>query len=370
MRNVLLLHPDLLFYKVRIYNKLSLYLRERGHRLIVWPTGIDTQGERMQFDRIEMPMSIAAYAEVLRGRKIDMVINYLSRRSVSVPFYVAAAIMAKMGRRRFVYYGHGLKLSRKDNVLEILLSNLYLLLCDRIILFSPGEERYLWNCHQRRAVVACNTLDMGGARSQVRRSRAQICQAYGIVQSRLVLFSGRIWPRKRLELLVRCFLENGQALKDVGLVIVGSGMPQQLRESIRGSAQVYSLGPVCDREQIAELFSIADVFCIPGSMGLGIVEAFHWGIPVVTLNVQHGPEGYYLKNGKNCVIVDQEEDLAGALASLLSDGARRARMGREARATFEQEASLERMFTGFYEGIRLAFAEPSRDVAGSVQTVP
>jgi len=354
MQNLLLLHPKLLFYKIRIYNKLSRYLRARGYNLIVWPTRIDAPGERVEFNCIDASMTRANLRHVLGRQNIDVVVNHLCRRSVSVRFYVAAALVARGSGRRFIYYGHGLNLPRRDNAMEILLSNLYLTLCHQVILFSPREKRYLWRRNRRKVAVAWNTLDMDDAASPDGYSRAELAKRYGITESHVVLFSGRIQPRKRLGLLLDCFVERRRQLSDVGLVIVGPDLPQRLEQIVRTSSNIHYLGPVYEKEQMAELFRSADVFCIPGSMGLGIVEALYWARPIITLNVKHGPEACYLKNGRNCVVVDDEERFADELISLLRNEDRRKAMGAEARRTFEKEASLDNMFGGFYEGLRRA----------------
>ena len=142
-------------------------------------------------------------------------------------------------------------------------------------------------------------------------------------------------------------------------------MPEGLMDTIHSIPNIHYLGPIYDRETMAELFRIADAYCIPGSMGLGIVEALYWGKPVITLNVKHGPEAYYLRNGRNCVIVNEPEHFAGELLSLLHDEDRLKTMSEEARRTFDQEASLDRMFEGFYDGLRLS---SSKQAASATST--
>jgi len=40
MKNILLLYPEMLFYKISIFNKLSAFLEKRGYNLIIWYTKI------------------------------------------------------------------------------------------------------------------------------------------------------------------------------------------------------------------------------------------------------------------------------------------------------------------------------------------
>ena len=54
---------------------------------------------------------------------------------------------------------------------------------------------------------------------------------------------------------------------------------------------------------------MADVFAIPGHVGLGLNQAFYFGLPVVTEEGKHPPEIAYLKPGRNGFMVP-ENDLA------------------------------------------------------------
>ena len=42
---------------------------------------------------------------------------------------------------------------------------------------------------------------------------------------------------------------------------------------------------------------MADIFSIPGKVGLGVTQAFYWGLPIVTERVLHSPEIIYVKDG-------------------------------------------------------------------------
>jgi len=351
MKKVLLLHEDLMFYRVPIYNKLSVFLEQRGYQLIVWPTKLSAEGEPVEFESLDLPLTARNYRRVLKDFKIDAVINFLNRKTVSIAFYIYSILYLRLTRRKIIYYGHGLNLRRRDNLLELFLSNVILLLFDEIILYSPNEKRYLWKRNRRKVSIAFNTLDMAGRRDMIALSKDELKSKYGIGQDVIVLFSGVILKRKRLSDLVEVFLQHFKNRTSVGLVIVGPGMPPKIEEEINGVSNIHYMGPVYERRKIAEVFALADIFSIPGSMGLGVVEAFYWGLPIITLSVLHGPEAYYLKHGVNCFVLDAVEDIPARIDELVHDAEKRCEMSENTRKTYNKEATIDRMLQGFYESL-------------------
>jgi len=347
MKNVLLLHQKLLFYRIPIYNRLSAFLERRGFHLTVWYDGIAPQGETVDFDTLEVPMTRRNYRRILEERNISTVVNFLNRKTKGIFFYLYAVLYARLSGRKTVYYGHGLNLDRRENPLELLAANLILLLFDRIILYSPAEKRYLGKRNRGKVSIAYNTLDMEGRAELVTESREEIKKKYGMGEEFIVLFSGRIEPRKRLDMLVDIFTTTFKDRRDVGLVIVGPGLSSKLESRLTAASNIHYLGPVYDTRSISEVFSAADLFCIPGHLGLAVVEAFHWGLPVLTATRRHAPEYYYLKEGINGLTLNGERELAQTLEELARDRERVRRMSEEARKTFLEEARVERMLEGY-----------------------
>ena len=58
-----------------------------------------------------------------------------------------------------------------------------------------------------------------------------------------------------------------------------------------------------DNRQISRIFKAADICSIPGHVGLGLNQAFYWGLPMVTEEGGQPPEVAYLVNGRNGFMV-------------------------------------------------------------------
>src|SRR5690606_4230799 len=139
-------------------------------------------------------------------------------------------------------------------------------------------------------------------------------------------------------------------------VIVGGGLNSRQRDLTGRSGNVRYRGEIYETEAVNRIFKMADVFSIPGKIGLGINHAFYWGLPVVTENVRHSPEIIYLKDGQNGFMVERGDvrALAEKLNLLLSSAELYASFSEAARKEIELNASIDRMCDGFLQAIRFA----------------
>ncbi len=223
-------------------------------------------------------------------------------------------------------------------------------LVDALILYSVRELDMLGPTIRRKAFAANNTVNFESY-PPVPESRAEIKQEFGIPFQKIVLFVGRIsvgGQRKKVRHLIEIFRQI--ETPGVGLVIVGAGMTPELLAMLNPANTRY-LGELHDpREvQISKVFKMADVFSIPGHVGLGINQAFYWGLPVVTEEGGQSPEIHYLVDGRNGFMVPENdcEQLKARILDLLNDDERRRRFSESARHDILAHASPEGMFEGF-----------------------
>ena len=349
MKNILLLHPKLLFYKIRIYNKLSRYLKRHNFNLFIWAHGAQDCGDNVLFTLIEEEMTLSRLSKIIKDYQIDIIVNILSGLT-NVQFYLGSIIISKLMSKKIVYYGHGIDLRYQQNrkiFWKYYFQNFVHLFFDRIILYGEREKSHLWKINQNKVNVANNTLLLKGYREITRKPKAVIKEKLNITEKHVILFCGRIEPRKSLDIIINLFLGSNYDMNDIALVVVGPNISDRENLLVRKADNVYYLGAVYDRYDLGEIFSVSDIFCIPGHMGLGIVEAFYWGKPVLTLDVVHAPEIGYLKQGVNGFILNTEEDLYRKIKEIVANNALYESLSREARNTYLKEASIKNMFDGF-----------------------
>ena len=111
------------------------------------------------------------------------------------------------------------------------------------------------------------------------------------------------------------------------------------------------LGNVQDPEdrQISRLCKMADLCAIPGHVGLGLNQAFYWGLPVITEEGRPSTGNGYLRPGRNGFIVPSNDlaSLRDRILYLLDNDSVRADFSTHAREGILEEASIEGMFSGF-----------------------
>lgn len=152
---------------------------------------------------------------------------------------------------------------------------------------------------------------------------------YGLDNWPFILSLGTIQPRKNYPRLIQAL---ARLEADCHLVIVGSegwDCETVYNEVTRWGLKerVHFLGYVADAD-LPALYSAATIFAYPSlyeGFGLPVLEALACGTPVVAANASALPEVV----GSAGLLVDpyQVEELAAALAHLLTDSADRARLG-------------------------------------------
>lgn len=345
MKNVLLLYPDMLFYKIPIFNKLSTYLEEKGYKLIIWYRKVFDPNKECSFSYVtNTPMTLKNYGMVLKDKNIDAVINILFKKDPGYLFYFSSVLKTRISGIPVIFYGHGID-KQKDQWLRNIFYNLTYFMFDGIILYTPAEKSKLWERFHHKITCANNTLDIDNI--SIQESKELIKTRYNIKSQKVILTTGRLHSRKKIGILSDIFIRNYKNSPDVAWVLVGPDLSEDVYNTIKDIGNIHFLGPVYDKKKMAEIFSVADLYCVPGALGLGIVEAFYWGLPVLTMAVNHGPEAYYLRNDHNSLIARDKEELELMLHDILLDDEKRLLFSENARKVYFEEATLDKMFEGF-----------------------
>jgi glycosyltransferase involved in cell wall biosynthesis len=220
-------------------------------------------------------------------------------------------------------------------------------LSSALILYSKHNIKDIKPKNRSKVFIAHNTVNFTSF-PVVSESKEELKKEFGIPFKKVVIFVGRMRPVKKVEHLIEIF--NGLNEPDFGCVIVGDPMDYNIPGLIKNS-NIKCLGEVHDPQnlKISKLFKLSDLFCIPGDVGLGLNQAFYWGLPVVTEDGRQPPEIYNLVNGRNGFMVPENDitALKEKLLLLLREDALRAEFSCNAREDIRRDASIETMFGGF-----------------------
>ena len=218
-----------------------------------------------------------------------------------------------------------------------------------------------------RVFVALNSLDQApiqAARAQWAGNADRLAafrrdQGIG---GPVVLFTSRLDPANRADLLLRGLKLLEADLPDLTAVIIGKGEHEarlrRLAAELRIEQRVRFLGAVYDEQQLAPWFSLAFAFCYPANIGLSILHAFGYGLPVVTSDrlTAQNPEIEALRDGENGLLYRDGDaaSLAKALRRLHDDEALRRRLSAEALATATTRFTVPRMVDGMAAAVQFA----------------
>jgi len=221
-----------------------------------------------------------------------------------------------------------------------------------------------------RVYVALNSLDqepIAQARdrwlsrpSELERFRQQT----GLGRGPVVLFVSRLCADNHVELLLRAAVEVRRKYPTLRVVLLGGGEDEA---RLRNLAQTLSLtdsvvfpGPLYDEQKLAPWFLSADVFCYPVNIGLSILHAFGYGLPVVTtdLTSRQNPEIEALEPGRNGLVYrhGSATALADALARVIGHPELRSRLSKMALETVRERFSVSAMVDGMEAATRFADA--------------
>lgn len=164
------------------------------------------------------------------------------------------------------------------------------------------------------------------------------CRYPALAGRPVVLFLGRLHPKKRPDLLLEAVGGLAGRCPNATLVLAGPG---ERRYVSRLQAQARTLGlngqvvfaGLLRGRAVQEALVDADVFVLPSlqeNFGVAVVEAMAAGCPVI-VSPQVALAEEIERNGAGLVVAPQAEELRDAIQRLLGDDARRRTMGQEGR---------------------------------------
>lgn len=217
-----------------------------------------------------------------------------------------------------------------------------------------------------RITTLDNTIDTRALRTGVAAARAQgrpaLHARLGLApgEGPLGLYLGSLAADKAIPLLLEAAVRLRARVPGFRLLIAGDGplAPQVQAAVDRADGVVIWLGAVRGHRK-AEVLAAADLMLHPGAVGLGVLDAFAAGLPLLTRRSScRSPESAYLQPGVNaCITGDGVDAFVDAALGLLQDDAERRRLAAGA-ADGADRHGIEGMAARFADGIEAALRAP------------
>jgi len=369
---VVIQQPNLRSYRLGFYQALArdpridfvLVYGSRRHARNVAPEGFKARFAPLRVFEVlghRFFWHTAQIANATRGR-CDVIILAWGTRYLSL---LPALLRARMSGVGVVLWSHAY--SKRESARKRRIRNALAGLGDVLATYNRGGRARLleegWA--PERVHVALNSLDQGPIQAARKRALADqtrldsLRRKHGLEGRSIVLFVSRLFRENRVDMLLdttKRLVEQGAAVVSV---IVGEGSEKAALEErakeLGIEESVRFLGAIYGEDELAPWFVLADVFCYPANIGLSILHAFGYGLPVVTSDrtEAQNPEIEALRPGENGLVYrdGDVEDLTATLRRLLRDDDLRERLGEEALRTVEEDFSIDRMAEGMVGAI-------------------
>jgi glycosyltransferase involved in cell wall biosynthesis len=326
-------------YRISVYEYIARYLKKYQFEMTVVSEGAQRCSKKINVELgyIQVVLNYSSLSKLFMQMRPDVVIFWVDPQ----PYMFPILCLAKILKIKVIHWGHRRPM-HSHKAIKSLVYNLEHWLDDAVILYSENLRRYVYKCFQSKTFVANNTLNITTYNRT--HKKGTVKEKYEIDTSKNIICMGRMQRRKRIDDLLQAFRELDMG--DVGLILAGPDSEGVLK-NIEGK-NIFKVGAVYGEDSL-DLLSISDVYCLPGAIGLSIVDAFYCGLPVITENVVHGPEIMYLKDGINGFIVPKGDitQLAAKLKMLLMDDVLREEFSQAARNEIMTNGHIDRMCEGF-----------------------
>jgi glycosyltransferase involved in cell wall biosynthesis len=384
--------PSLAQYRVPVFRELA---RRRGIRLrLLYGSRPDLpNAEPDGFEAEAVPLKIIRPAgqpifwhraqwQAVSSKTADVAILTWNTRYASL---IPALLKARHEGVGTILWGHGY--SKHEGSRRAAARTAVARLAACLLLYNQTAARQLvaegWN--PERIFVAPNSLDqqpIQAARAHWQNHPHELDafrREAGIEGRAVVLYVSRLDPANRLDLLLKATEQLGRDHPELLVVVVGGGdvesrRLQELARTLGISYHIRFLGPIYEERMLAPWFLSATLFCYPANIGLSLLHAFGYGVPVVTSDAiaSQNPEIEALEDGHNGILYKDGsvEALAESIGSLLGDPERAARMGATGRAAVLETWTLARMVDGMEAAVRYCARRRNSAVrCGSIRPV-
>jgi glycosyltransferase involved in cell wall biosynthesis len=265
-------------------------------------------------------------------------------------------------KKKFAFWGHGINFQLSPSGFFNRFKLIYINQANWWFAYTQGVKSFLTDHGVKESRItnvqnaidtrALNNLYHSISQEEVMALRTQ----YNINQNEKVfIYCGALTKEKNIDFLVAAVdhLHNsGYAFK---LLIIGNGPEADyVKKMVTQKNWIIYTGSKFGREKALH-FRLADLFLLPGAMGLAILDSFAFETPMVTINYpHHGPEFEYIINNENAMVTNASvEDYSIAVADLISHDEKLEAIKR-CSASMIHKYNIENMVHNFTEGIEMA----------------
>ena len=265
-----------------------------------------------------------------------------------------------------VLWGHGL--SKYDNAFRRVLRTRFLKKVDALLFYDPVTAKKFVSddLPAENLFAASNAIDQRPIQQAIKAWEDEPGKLEAFQKKEeldpdhTAIFISRIEPDKKLDLLLDGLKHALERDPRMRLVVVGDGLARAEAEAharaIEVDHAVRFLGAIYDETELAGWCLSACCMTYPVAVGLSVMHAFGYGLPVLTSDAisGHNPEINAIRPGENGLFYKDGDpgDLGRTLFEFAESDERRKQMSDAARASVGPDGwCIDRMVDGFVECI-------------------
>lgn len=290
---------------------------------------------------IDLQHPIAVFAKVLMWQKDLMLLPHMGRGDIliingNVKFLsnYPLILLARKKGIKVIWWGHAW--SATSNKLSFFIRTLVMkIVADAFLVYTQTEKKLLlkYGFDESSIHYMNNTI----YQKEIFRLKEEIPanqivtfkSVHGLAEKKVLLFVGRLkgYPKTELDLAIRSLSLLNNDNNFYKLVVIGDGPDRRrlevLADDIGQSRNVLFTGRIYEETELAPWFLSANCFVFPGPIGLSLLHAFSYGLPVVTHEdrANQMPEIAALIDGKNGALFRRGDirDLAKQITLVVSE---------------------------------------------------
>ena len=297
----------------------------------------------------------------INNRHYDLVVLSWDLHYLLLPFVIA---YSKLRCKPVVLWGHGY--SKNPSYLSDMLRNFYGKCADAVLVYSNTialklKKNYGFN--ENKVFVAQNAISTKAQNLATQYWSANpvrleaFKKKYQLTCGDNLIYVSRLEPDNRVEMLIDGLEKFHKYSPDAKLIVVGDGSYRQyLTEYVadRGLQDlVIFTGAIYDEMDLAPWMLSAMLFCYPRNIGLSLMHAFSYALPVVTGDniMSHNPEIEAIMPGENGLLFKDGDvdDMVAQWVRLSQNNELRARMAENALNQINKKYNITNMIQGFID---------------------
>lgn len=363
-----IIQPVMKGYRLPFFQGLAHKLSVQGIDLqVVYGRPWAIEAKRGDNVELPAPLGLSVNSRMLGGKLLWMpvlrpllqadaiVVEHANKHVLNYPL----AFAHFLGLKRVAYWGHGRDRQSDPNTLGEKFKQCSLHWADWWFAYTRGASEYVASrgFPLDRITTVGNAIDTRELAEQIdsisaEEKKTMLLELGLNPNGKRLIYCGSLYTNKRLDLMMEGIDLLHQRMPQVQLIVLGGGpMAGDIETYAEKRQWVRYVGPQFGRQKALYL-AASHIWLNPGLVGLGILDAFSAGLPLVTTDVPiHSPEIEYLEHGVNGLMVAPSAlGLADALYDLLSDPALLQSLSSGARNS-AKAYSIESMVERYAKGV-------------------